>query len=170
MDRAEGQATVRTYTVSPDDKNLVLIDVFAVSDGGHEKTTTTYTYARTEPGKSIYGEWKSISMEEETSGEQSFTIQPYGKAGITMTSSGSKYRTDLELDGMQRPDKHSGSTKDETTSGKRVDANHIHIENRVDGKPDDIEDLQLSGDGRILTMVSMALKTSAKFTSVFDKK
>jgi hypothetical protein len=168
MDRVQGQTMVRTYTVSADDKNLVLLDVFTGPDGGHEKTTTTY--ARTGPGKSIYGEWKSISLEEEVSGEQSFTIEPYGKTGITITSAANKHRTDLELDGVQHPDKNSESAKVETTSGSRVSARHIHMEDQVDGKPDSAEEYEVSEDGKTLTMVSTALKTSAKFTTVWDKK
>ena len=60
---------VRTYTVSADDKALVLHDIFTAPDGGKEETTTTPP--RTSPGKSIFGEWKSISMEEKDLGQAS---------------------------------------------------------------------------------------------------
>jgi hypothetical protein len=168
MDRVQGSTMVRTYTVSADDTKLVLLDVFTGPDGSHEKTTTTYT--RTGPGKSLFGEWKSISMDEEVSGEQSFTIEPYGKAGISIRSAANKHPTELELDGVPHPDKNSESTKVETTSGTRVNARHIHMEDQVDGKPDSTEEYEVSEDGKTLTMVSTALKTSAKFTSVWDKK
>lgn len=168
MDRVEGRTLLRTYSVSPDDKTLTLVDMYTAPDGSHEKTTTTY--ARTGPGKSLYGDWRSISMEDETSGDESFTLAPYGKTGFTLTTSGNKRRTDLELDGKQYPDKNPDSSRPESMSGKRLDARHIHIEDQVEGKPDSTEDYEVSEDGKTLTIVSTALKTSAKFTSVFDKK
>jgi hypothetical protein len=60
MNRIDSRTMKRTYTVSSDDKTLTLIDVFTAADSGQEMTTTIY--ARTTPGKSIFGEWRSVSM------------------------------------------------------------------------------------------------------------
>ena len=84
MDRVDSRTMKRTYTVSADDKTLKLVDVFTATDGGGETTTTVY--ARTSPGKSIFGEWKSVSMEEKLSGPpEKLIIEPYGRDGLSLS-------------------------------------------------------------------------------------
>jgi hypothetical protein len=169
MDRTEGATMARTYTVSADDKSLVLHDIFTAPDGGKEETTTTYS--RTSPGKSIFGEWKSISMEEKTSGKPAvFVIQPYGKDGLTFISESEKRRTDMNFDGKQYVETGPDGKTGDSSSGKRVSANVIQMESQSKGKPEDNEELKVSDDGKTLTFTSTSLKTSAVFTSVWDKQ
>jgi hypothetical protein len=77
MVRNDTQKTVRTYTVSADDKTLTLHDVFPGDKGNQSETITKY--ARLAPGNSIFGEWQSVSMEEKSSGEEvKLIIAPFG--------------------------------------------------------------------------------------------
>ena len=169
MDRTEGATLVRTYTVSADDKTLVLHDILTAPDGGKEETTTTYS--RTSPGKSIFGEWKSISMEEKASGKPAvFVVQPYGKDGLTLISESDKRRTDMNFDGKQYFETGPEGKTGDSSSGKRVSANVIQIESQSKGKPEDNDELKVSDDGKTLTFTSKSLKTSAVFTSVWDKQ
>jgi hypothetical protein len=170
MDRIENRTMVRTYTVSADDKTLTLHDVFTAPDGGKEEELTT-SYARTGPGKSIFGEWKSFSMEEASSGKpEKFVIQPYGKDGLTFISDADQHRTDMDFDGKQYFDVAPDGAKGDSYSGKRISANFIQMVGQSKGKPDDSQELKVSDDGKTLTIVNKPLMTSAVFTSVWDKQ
>ena len=169
MDRTGGATMVRTFTVSADDKALILHDIFTAPDGGKEETTTTYS--RTSPGKSIFGEWKSISMEEKTSGKPAeFVVQPYGKDGLTFISESDRHRTDMNFDGKQYFETGPDGKTGDSSSGKRVSANVIQMESQSKGTPEDNEEFKVSDDGKTLTLTSKSLKTSSVFTSVWDKQ
>jgi hypothetical protein len=169
MDRVDSRTMKRTYTVSPDDKTLQLIDVSTAPDGGQEKTTTVY--ARTSSGKSLFGEWKSVSMEDKVSGPpEKLIIEPYGKDGLSLISAADKHRTDMQFDGKQYFETGPDGTKGDSASGKRIGDHVIQMQGQVNGKPDSINEFTVSEDGRTLTIVSKSVKTNAAFTSVWDKK
>jgi hypothetical protein len=168
MDRVDARTMKRTYTVSSDDKTLQLVDVFTATDGGYEKTTTTY--ARTSPGKSLFGEWKSVSMEEKVSGPpEKLTIEPYGKDGLSLTSS-DKHRTDMQFDGKQYFEIAPDGTKGDSTSGKRTSDHVIQMQGQIKGTPDSISEFKVSDDGKTLTITSKSVKTNTTFISVWDKE
>jgi hypothetical protein len=75
MDRVDSRKMKRAYGVSPDEKTLTLCRRFHGFKWWSEKTTTVF--ARTVLGKSIFGEWKSASMEEKVSGPaEELMIEP----------------------------------------------------------------------------------------------
>jgi hypothetical protein len=169
MDRVDSRTMVRTYTLSPDDKTLQLVDDFTATDGGREKTTTVYT--RTSPGKSIFGEWRSVSLEDEVSGPpEKLVIAPYEKDGLSLTSTSNKHRTDMHFDGRQYFDTAPDGTKGDSSSGTRVNDHVIKMQDQIKGIPESTTEFTVSVDGRTLTIVSKSIKTAAVFTSVWDKE
>jgi hypothetical protein len=169
MHRIENRTLLRTYSVSADDKTLTLHDVFTAPDGSKMELTTMY--ARTSPGKSIFGTWKSTSMKESSSGKpEKLLIQAYGKNGLTFISETDKHRTDMNFDGKQYFDVAPDGTKGNSSSGKRISANLIRSKVQSKGKLDDNQELRVSDDGKTLTVVDKAVKTSAIFTTVWDKQ
>jgi hypothetical protein len=169
MNRIDSRTMKRTYTVLSDDKTLTLVDVFTATNGGQEKTITVY--ARTAPGKSIFGEWKSVSMEEKVSGPaDKLIIEPYGKDGLSFTSTSNKHRTDMNFDGKQYFDTAPDGTKGDSSSGKRISDRVIEMESQTKGRPDSTDEYKVSDDGKTLTIVSKSIKTSAVFTSVWDRQ
>jgi hypothetical protein len=172
MVRADPEKMVRTCTISPDDKTLTLNDVFtpvAGKAGKEEKTITTY--ARLSPGKSVFGEWQSVSMKEESAGEPGrLFIKPYGKDGLSFTSSTNKNRLDMNFDGKVYFETGPTARKGDATSGKLVNAHLLLSEDRINGELEDKEEWRVSDDGKTLTIVSRPVKSSAVFTSVFDRQ
>lgn len=159
----------RTYTVSSDDKTLQLIDVFTATDGGQEETTTVYR--RTGPGKSLFGEWKSVSLEDKVSGPaEKLIIEPHGRDGLRLTSTYNNHWTDMQFDGKQYFDTAPDGTKGDSASGKRINDHVIEMEDQIKGKPDSTSEFRVSDDGKTLTIVSKSVKTAAIFTSVWDKE
>jgi hypothetical protein len=169
MDRVDSRTMKRTYTVSSDDKTLQLVDVFTAPDGGQEKTTTVY--ARTSPGKSIFGEWKSVSMEDKVSGPpEKLVIEPYGRDGLSLISTSNRHRTDMQFDGKQYFEVAPDGTKSASSSGKRTSDHVIQMQGQVKSQPDSSNEFTVSNDGKTLTIVSKSIKTAAVFTSVWDKE
>jgi hypothetical protein len=169
MDRVDSRTMKRTYTVSSDDKTLQLVDVFTATDGGQETTTTVYT--RTSPGKSLFGEWKSVSLKDKVSGPpEKLVIESYGTDGLSLTSTSTKHRTEMQFDGKQYFDIAPDGTKGDSSSGKRISDHVIQMQDQANGKPDSNNEFKVSDDGKTLTIVSKSIKTSAVFTSVWDKE
>ena len=168
MDRTDLRTMKRTYTVSADDRTLTLVDVFTAPSNGKETTT----YARISRGRSIFGEWRSVSMEAKSDGPaETLTIESYAGDGLSLMSGSSKHRTDMKFDGKQYFEKApDGSTGEDSSSGKRLGDKVIQMESESSGKPESHDEFRVSDDGKTLTIVSRPVKTAAVFTSVWDKE
>jgi hypothetical protein len=169
MMRSDNQKMVRIYTVSADDKTLTLHDVFTGDKGIQYETTTKY--ARLAPGNSIFGEWQSVSMEEKSSGEElKLIITPFGTGGLSFSVPANKHLSEMNFDGKVYFDSGAGDAKGQSSSGKRIEAHVLQIDGQLDGKPEDSEEFKVSGDGKTLTIVSKPAKSSAVFTTVWDRQ
>ena len=169
MVRDDGQKMVRTYNISPDDKTLTLNDVFTGNPEDNYETTTKY--ARLSPDHSIFGEWQSVSMEERTFGEGlKLMIMPFETDGLRFSVPAHKHLSEMKFDGKMYADSGAGDAQGHTSLGKRVNEHELEIENQVNGKPEDSEDLKVSEDNKTLTIVSRVPNSSAVFTMVWDKQ
>jgi hypothetical protein len=169
MLRDDGQKMVRTYNISPDDKTLTLHDVFKGNPGDNYETTTKY--ARLAAGKSIFGEWQSVSMEERAYDEGlKLIIAPFETDGLSFSLPAHKHLSEMKFDGKMYADSGTGDTKSHSSSGKRINDHVLQINDQVDGKPEESEELKVSDDGKTLTIVSRVPNSSAVFTMVWDKQ
>ena len=101
---------------------------------------------------------------------EELVIEPFDKDGLSFTSMFDKHRTDMHFDGKQYFDQAPDGTKGDSSSGKRINPHFIQIDNRVKGEPDSTEELKVSPDGMTLTIVSRPIRSSAVFTTVWDKQ
>ena len=169
MVRDDGQKMVRTYNISADDKTLTLHDVF--SGNAEDSYETTTKYARLAPGNSIFGEWQSVSMEEKTAGERlKLIIAPFETDGLSFSVPAHKHLNEMKFDGKMYADSGAGDTKGHSSSGKRVSAHVLQIDDQVDSKPEEGEEFKVSDDGKTLTIVSRPANSPAVFTMVWDKQ
>ena len=169
MVRDDGQKMVRTYNISPDDKTLTLHDVFTGNTGDNFETTTKY--ARLSAGKSIFGEWQSVSMEEHANDEGlMLIIRLFENDGLSFDLPAHKHLTAMNFDGKMYADQGADDAKGQSSSGKRINDHQLEINAEVDGKPEETEELKVSGDGRTLTIVRRPANSSAVFTMVWDKQ
>lgn len=76
----------------------------------------------------------------------------------------------MQFDGKQYFEIAPDGTKGDSASGKRINGHGIQMQGQVNGKPDSINEFKVSDDGKTLTLVSRSIKTSATFTSVWDKE
>lgn len=169
MVRDDGQKMLRTYNISPDDKTLTLHDIFTGDPGENYETTTKY--ARLSPGNSIFGEWQSVSMEAKASDEGlKLVIAPFQTDGLSFSIPAQKHQNAMNFDGKLYIDSGDGDTKHHTSSGKRINDRLLQIDGQVDGKSEESQELKVSDDGKLLTIVSRVPNSSAVFTMVWDKQ
>jgi hypothetical protein len=169
MGRDDGQKMLRTYNISPDDKTLMLHDVFSGNAGDNYQTTTKY--ARIGPGKGILGEWQSTSIEEKMHGENpKLVITPYAGDGLSFNIPGRKHVSQVKFDGKLYADSGTGDMKGNSSSGKRVSDYVLEIDSQTNGRLEVREGFEVSNDGKTLTIVSRGANSTAVFTEVWDKQ
>jgi hypothetical protein len=169
MVRDDGQKMMRTYNISTDDKTLTLHDVFTGGTGDNFETTTKY--ARLTPGKSIFGEWQSDSIEEKTNDEGlKLIINPFGGDGLSFSVPAHKHLSEMKFDGKVYSDSGPGDAPGASSTGKRINARALHIDGLTKGETEDSEDFKVSDDGKTLTVVDKSPKSSSVFTMVWDRQ
>lgn len=167
-DKDDATKMARTYTVSSDDTQLTLTDIFTGKEGIDSQSVTQYH--RTSTGKSIYGQWKSFSMTTTVTRPSELLIQRFGKDGLSMTSLSDKNRIDMLFDGKPYTDQSPKGPLGTTTSGKRLTPRLLQLEGRTKGVLNETDEYKVSDDGKTLTIVSKQTKSAAIFTTVWDKK
>lgn len=166
--RTDPDRLVRTFSVSPDDKVMTLVDSYAFVDGTGRKDTTRYS--RLSPGKGIFGEWRSISIQrQESGGPLKLVIQPYGRNGLSILFPGYS-RVDMNLDGKVYPVKGPGILRPTASGGERVNPRLLRLESHIEGKLDEREEFRISDDGKTLTGISRPATSSVVFTNVYDRQ
>lgn len=169
MFRDDGQKMVRIYNISPDDRTLTLHDVFTGSPEDNYETTTRYE--RLSPGKGIFGEWQSVSMEEKMHGRAlQMIITPYETDGLSFSIPAHKHLSRMKFDGKLYADSGTGDRKGDSSSGRRLSDSVLEIDDQVNGRLEDRGEFTVSNGGRTLTIVSRPANSTAMFTEVWDKQ
>jgi hypothetical protein len=169
MIRDDGEKMVRTYSISPDDKELTLVDVFTNNPEDNGELTTKY--ARLSPGKSIFGEWQSVSMEEKTTGKPlKLIITPFEIDGLSFSIPAHKHLSEMKFDGKMYADRGAGDSAGGSSSGKRIGDHLLEIDSWLNKEPEETAELKVSDDGKTLTIVYRMAKSTAMFTMVWDKR
>jgi hypothetical protein len=76
----------------------------------------------------------------------------------------------MRFDGKQYFDIAPDGSKGDSSSGKRISDRVIEMKSQTKGRPDSTDEYKVSDDGKTLTIISKSIKTSAVFTSVWDKQ
>jgi hypothetical protein len=110
-------------------------------------------------------------MEEKTTGEApKFIIAPFQNDGLSFSSPAEKHLSEMKFDGKLYTDSGANDKPGHSSSGKRVNEHALEINDLVNGKLEESEELTVSEDGKTLTIVSKVANSSAVFTSVWDKQ
>jgi hypothetical protein len=160
---------VRIYATSPDGKTLKITDHYTSAAGGSQQTEVAYRRMDA-AGKGIVGEWQSVSATVSSQGAiGDLAIEPYGKDGMSFIWPSSKARLDLNFDGKSYVVQGPGVQKGSSTRGTRVSDHLLKLEDLVDGKIDETEELTLSDDGKVLTLKDKPVNSATVFTNVYDR-
>ena len=151
------------WSLSEDGRTLT--DDYTQYENGAPKFTVHYVYQRSAGTSGLAGTWDSENAQMDAGME--LQITPYGAQGLSFVIAALNLNQNVTFDGRASPVAGSGAS----ISGRRVSERSLEITARVRGEVRQIEDFELSPDGRSLTMTVVhpgQRKPAAIF--VFDRE
>ena len=142
-----------------------LTDDYTQYENDAPKFTVHYVYQRSAGTSGLAGTWDSENAQMDAGME--LQITPYGAQGLSFVIAALNLNQNVTFDGRASPVAGSGGS----ISGRRVSERSLEITARVRGEVRQIEDFELSPDGRSLTMTVLhpgQSKPAAIF--VFDRQ
>lgn len=132
-------------------------------------TTSDFDVAmkRVGSGSGWTGTWESTTVEFTSPDE--WDIEPNGADGLTFNTPAYQDTTSLKFDGKEYPEKGPNVPAGSMTSGKRIDAHTLELTDKIKGKVMDHEKLEVSSDGKTLTMTIHETGQPNPLTIVYQK-
>jgi hypothetical protein len=153
--KTNGKTTIiGLWQLSSDGKTLT--DNFT---GYHDNGTTTnlhYIYQRTAGPASVegisgfVGTWESTTADVNSSYE--IEINPFEEAGLSFTNTAAQITQSLKLDGKDYPGSGPNLPPGYASSGHRISDRAVERVDKINGKTRSTQQIEVSPDGKILTM------------------
>ena len=97
------------------------------------------------------------------------TIHPDEGDGLALAGPSAAMSVKLRLDGKEYPNPNPGEGF--VSSGRRVDSHRVEITDKVEGRLRDTREVQVSSDGKMLTLaMRMEGQSEPKSVYVFERK
>lgn len=128
--------------------------------------TQNYLYKRTAGSAGFAGTWES-TMEPSAFELQ---IQPYEGDGLSFINSDQRSTKNIKFDGKDYTAVGPNFPAGFTSSAQRTDVQTVQITEKVSGQPVDTQEVQLSPDGKTLTMTMHLPSQSKPKVYVFDRE
>lgn len=154
------------WQLSPDGKTLT--DNFT---GYHANGTTTnlhYIYQRTAGASGFAGTWESIT--EDVNSTYELEIQPFQSDGLSFVNSAAQVTQNLRFDGKDYPGSGANAPAGYASSGHRINDHTVERIDKVDGKTLYTQQIELSPDGRTLTMTVHVPDRNTPDVMVFNRE
>jgi hypothetical protein len=126
-----------------------------------------YVYKRTAGTSGFAGTW------ENTTGEIPvfvLRIQPYEGDGLSFMDSSDGVTRNVKFDGKDYPNVGANVPPGSTSSGRRVNARALEITGKSNGKVGATREIELSSDGKTLTMTLRIPGRTEPIILVFDRQ
>jgi hypothetical protein len=136
--------------------------IFFGDDG--KMTHLVYVYERRGGGAGFAGDW--ISTSEQVDTVYVLQVKPFEGDGLSFITSGEETKN-VKFDGKDYP--NTGSAVQIMSSAQRVNERLIELTDKIDGKVVDTRKIDLSEDGRTLTMTVHTLGRSEPDLLVFER-
>ena len=136
------------WRLSKDGKTLT--DAFTQIGSRGSASTINYVYQRTAGDSGFAGTWKSTSMS--TNSALLLTIQPYEKDGLSFIDAWQEVTKNLNFDGREYPMIGPNVPPGLAASARRIDEHALEITFAFKGRTVATEQVQLSVDGKKLTL------------------
>lgn len=172
--KTNGRTTITgLWQLSADGKTLT--DNFT---GYHEDGTTTnlhYIYQRTAGPDFIVGgmsgfvgTWQSTTTDVNSTYE--IEIQAFQDSGLSFVNSASQITQNLQFDGKDYPGSGPRAPKGYASSGHRISDHAVERVDKIDGKVLYTQQIEVSADGKILTITIHVPRRDKPNIMVFDRE
>lgn len=152
--KSKGRITIiGLWKLSPDGKTLT--DNFTgYRDDGSVRTSLHYIYQRIAPpegsGSGFVGTWESVT--EDVNSSYELDIQPFQGDGLSFVNAGGQVTQSLRFDGKDYAGSGSNVPAGYVSSGHRIHERTVERIDKINGKTLDDQQIEVSPDGKTLTM------------------
>jgi hypothetical protein len=148
--KSKGRVTIiGLWKLSPDGKTLT--DNFTgFGEDGAVQTSLHYIYQRTTNTSGFVGTWESTT--EDVNTPQVMEVQPFESDGLSFINAGGRVVQTLKFDGKDYPGSGSSVPAGYASSGHRMNDHAVERVDKLNGKTLYTQQIEVSADGKILTM------------------
>ena len=158
---------VGLWQLSPDGKTLT--DNFTgYRDDGTVRTSLHYIYQRTAGGSGFVGTWESTT--EDVNSTYELEIQPFQDDGLSFINAGGQVTQSLRFDGKDYPGSGSNAPAGYVSSGRRINEHAVERTDKINGKTLYTQQIEISPDGKTLTMTVHVPGRDKPDLMVFDRE
>lgn len=154
------------WDLSPDGNTLT--DNFTAYRADGSTSTVLYKYTRTEPGSGFAGTWESVS--EQINSSYEMQVQPYSDNGISFINPAQKTTRSIKFDGNDYTPQGPNLPEGYVTSGRRLSERSIELTDKIKGKVYDTQQVEVSADGKILTITTHISGRTKPNIQVFERE
>lgn len=155
-----------TWDLSADGNTLT--DDFTGYRADGSKSHLLYKYTRTTPGEGFVGTW--VSTTEEVNSVYEIEVQPYEGEGLSIINASQKMTQNLIFDGQDHAVEGPNLPDGYAVSGRRLSDRSVEMTRKIAGKVLDTQEIEVSSDGKTLTMTIHIPGRSKPNTQVFDRE
>jgi hypothetical protein len=152
------------WRLSADGKELT--DAYTVYQPNGSTLRLNYVYRRTAGSSGFAGTWDSTS--EKVNSVYEIQIRPYETDGLSFIDLSQQSTQNIKFDGRDYP--NHGPRGDYVSSGRRLNDRTLELTNKIEGKVKSTHRIEVSPDGRTLTMTIRPVSRSEPNILVFDRE
>jgi hypothetical protein len=156
------------WTLSEDGRTLN--DAYTeYAPDGSKSLFLPYVYERTAGSSGFVGTWDSDS--EKVKAGIELQVELYEGDGLSLNGRDVEMNKKMKFDGSDYPDPDQRGDASAASSGRRVNQRRLEITDKFKGKISSTRQIELSTDGKTLTMtVSLLGQSRPKSVFVFDRE
>lgn len=154
------------WKLSPDGNTLN--DTFTAYQANGSTLRLDYVYKRTAGTSGFAGTWESTR--EKVNSTYEFQIQPYETDGLSFVNPAQQSTRNMKFDGNDYSNQGPNIPADLVTSGRRVNDRTLELTDKLEGKIRDTQQVEVSPDGKTLTMTVKPVSRTTPNILVFDRE
>jgi hypothetical protein len=153
------------WKLSPDGKTLT--DTFTANQPNGSNVRLDYVYKRTAGTSGFPGTWESTS--EKVNAAVVLEIQPF-EEGLSFINAAEQSTKKMKFDGKDYPDEGPNMPAGAVSSGRRLNQRALEMTDKVNGKVRGTQTIELSPDGKALTITVHPVGQGKPNILVFDRE
>jgi hypothetical protein len=153
-----------TWTLSKDGNTLS--DDFTGFQPNGSRFNLYYVYKRTTAGSGFAGIWESTS--EKVNSVFELQIQPWEGDGLSFINPAQESTKNMKFDGNDYPNLGPNVVPSSASSGRRMSERALEMTDKIKGKVVDTQQIEISPDGKTLTMTVHPVNQTISDILVFD--
>jgi hypothetical protein len=154
------------WKLSPDGSTLN--DTFTAYQANGSTRRLDYVYKRTAGTSGFAGTWESTG--EKVNSTYEFQIQPYETDGLSFINSVQQSTRKMKFNGNDYPNEGPNMPTGFVTSGHRVNERTLELSDKLEGKVRDTQQVEVSPDGKTLTMTVKPISRTKPNILVFERE